>query len=865
MPIASTSDFSTASSVTGSDISNRAIDINPSDIESITVLKGQSAAALYGIRASNGVIIINTKSGAGNPVGKAIVNVTHTSSFDVVSRKPDYQQKYAQGSYGEYISSSSMSWGPKIEDLAEGHPDFPGQYRVKQRDEGGLDLWATPQIYDNFGDYFQTGYTATTSVNISQADKDGNFALGITNSSQDGIAPNTGMDRWSVKGSADKTVNEYVKVGFSANFSKIEIDKLTGANDASLAGVYAAPITYDLKGIPYHKPGDPYSQVYYRGLTFDNPYWVAENNTFNEKNDRFFGNGYIEVKPNIGENMNLNIRYQLGIDSYTSHYQDIFGYGSKGGAGSIENYGSSSSTYNSLLTANYDWNISPDFLLTATVGNEFNHRDRKIYSQEGLEFNFGGWNHIKNAVTYGDIIEELWQDRTVGVFGNLNLSWRSMIFLNATGRNDVVSTMPRNNRSFFYPSVSLGFIATELEPLKDLRWLSFAKIRGAYAEVGQAGTYYEDYYEKPTYGGGFWINAPLSYPLGSVNSYRPSSTRYDANLKPQNTISYEVGVELKFVNNRLGVDYTYSLQNVKDQIFPVPLAGSTGTSQLVMNGGAITTEAHEVMLYLTPVKLRDFQWDISVNYTKVDNVVDELAPGVESIFLGGFVTPQVRAGIGTTFPVIYGDSFKRDDKGNIVVVDNPGAWNHGMPQSGGPKVIGKVSPDFILGGTNTFTYKTVSLGAVVEWKNGGSMYSGSNGLLDLYGLSKFTEKREESFIVKGVKPDGTPNDIVRGGSNDPDAFQDLVSDIYGNIDEYYIRDNSFVKLREVALKYSHPKKVFSSMNVGVSFFARNILVWTKLDNFDPESSQGNTNMGGAFERFSLPQTTSYGFGVDLRF
>lgn len=865
MPISSTADFSTLNSVTGADISNRAVDINPSDIESITVLKGQSAAALYGIRASNGVIIINTKSGAGNAVGKAIVNVSHTSSFDVVSRTPDYQQKYAQGSYGTYSSSSSMSWGPKIADLAGNDPDHPGQYKVKQRADAGLDPWATPQIYDNFNDYFQTGYTATTSVNVSQAFEDGNFAIGLTNSDQEGIAPNTGMERWSVKGSADKAVNQYVKVGFSSNYTKLSIDKLSGGNDASLAGVYAAPITYDLKGIPFHEPGDAYSQVYYRGLTFDNPYWVAENNTFNEQNERFYGNGYIEVAPNIGEDMNLNIRYQLGIDSYTTHYQDVFGFGSKGKFGSIENYGVTSSTYNSLLTANYDWNINSDFLFSATVGNELNHRDRKTYTQEGLDFNFGGWNHIQNTANYDAIEEAQWQDRTVGVFGNLNLSWRSMVYLNATGRNDIVSTMPRDNRSFFYPSVSLGFVATELEPLKNLTWLSFAKVRGAYAEVGQAGNYYDNFYVKPTYGGGFWSNAPITYPMGGVSSYRPSVTQYDPNLKPQNTISYEGGVELKFMNNRLGVDYTYSIQNVKDQIFPVPLAGSTGAAELVMNGGAITTEAHEVMLYVTPVKTRDFQWDMSFNFTKIDNVVDELAPGVESIFLGGFVTPQVRAGIGSTFPVIYGDSFKRDTQGNLVVVDSPGAWDHGMPQSGGPKVIGDVSPDFILGGTNTFSYKGVSLSAVFEWKNGGEMYSGSNGLLDLYGLSKFTEKREETFIIKGVKPDGTPNDIVRGGANDPDAFQDLVADIYGNIDEHAIRENSFVKLREVALRYSHPTKVLKTMNVGVSVFARNILLWTTLDNFDPESSQGNTNMGGAFERLSMPQTTSYGFGIDLRF
>ncbi len=302
-----------------------------------------------------------------------------------------------------------------------------------------------------------------------------------------------------------------------------------------------------------------------------------------------------------------------------------------------------------------------------------------------------------------------------------------------------------------------------------------------------------------------------------------------------------------------------------DQIFAVPLAGSTGASQLVINGGKVHTISNEVILYLVPVSTGGFTWDINVNFSKLTNIVDELAEGVESIFLGGFVTPQVRAGIGTTYPVIYGTTYDRDDNGNIIVEDIPGAFNHGMPRPGEPGVIGTVSPDFILGGSSTFSYKNWSLNAVVEWKNGGQMYSGSNGLLYLYGLAKPTEDRESTFIVDGVKPDGTPNDIVRGGPNDPDAIQDLYTNVLTNIDEFYIYENSFVKLREVSLRYKTAKKLFGTANVGITAFARNFLLWTTLPNFDPESTQGNTNMGGSFERFSMPQTSSLGFSVDLTF
>ena len=871
MPVSSTPAYSTGNSVTGTDFSNRAIDINPADIESIDILKGQAAAALYGIRASNGVIIITTKSGRNNQVGRPVVSISHNSSFDVVSRVPDYQTTFAQGTNGNYVNNSSMSWGPKIENLPD-DPTFggnnfgqPGLYRVVQLEQAGLDPWVKPQVYNNWTDYFERGYTMSNNINVSQATNEGNFALGFSNTNQSGIALNTGMSRYTARANAERNLSKNFKVGFTSNYSKVDIDKLSGAHDGSLTGVLAAPSSYNLKGIPNHRPGEPTRQIYFRGGSFDNPYWVPNNNTFNEKTDRFFGNAFVDFNSELGSGMKLNLRYQAGADTYTTHIQNIFGYGSRGNSrGVINNFGTTNSTFNSLLTATFDWQINSDLDFNIMIGNELNNGTSKAYTETGQNFNFPGWNHIGNAsvVTAN---ESQYNNRTVGLFGNVSLSWKSMLFLNATGRNDIVSTMPRDNRTFFYPSASVSFVATELEPLKNISWLSFGKVRASYAEVGQAGNYYDNFFVSPAYGGGFWIGTPIQYPIGGISAYIPSYSLYDPNLKPQNTISYEFGIDLKFLNNRLGIDYTYSKQNVTDQIFAVPLAGSTGSGSLVMNGGAVTTDAHEIVLYTTPVKTRDFQWDLNFNYTLVTNMVDELAPGVESIFLGGFVTPQVRAGIGNTFPVIYGTSFVKDDNGNLVVVDNPGAWNHGYPQAGDPGVIGEVSPDFILNGTTAFSYKSISLSAVFEWKQGGQMYSGSNGLLDLYGMSAVTEDRESTFIFKGVKPDGTPNDIVRGGPSDPLAFQRLYTDVLSNVDEYYIHENSFVKLREISLRYQLPRNFYKTANAGVSIFARNILIWTALRNLDPETSQGNTNMGGSFERFSLPQTTSYGFSLDITF
>jgi hypothetical protein len=242
-----------------------------------------------------------------------------------------------------------------------------------------------------------------------------------------------------------------------------------------------------------------------------------------------------------------------------------------------------------------------------------------------------------------------------------------------------------------------------------------------------------------------------------------------------------------------------------------------------------------------------------------------LADGVESIFLGGFVDPQIRLGVGYEMPVIYGVSFARDEQGRILVDEDPGSDTYGMPMEAPEKVLAKVSPDFILGVNTDVTFKGLTLSAVLEWKQGGHMYHGSNNCLDLYGVSANTEDRTSTFVFDGYKANGEKNDIVRGGENDPDAYQILYSDVLGNISEGAVYGNSFIKLREVALKYSLPSSWIPKVNVSLSAFARNLLLWTELDNFDPESSQGTGNMTGGFERFSMPQTKSFGFGIEVKF
>lgn len=876
MPVTSTPDVDTQiqnnGSVSGADFANRAVDIDPNDIESINILKGQAASALYGIRASNGVIIITTKSGKGLEKGRPQVSFSSNLSFDVVGRLPEIQKTYAQGTQGEYDPISSQSWGPKISNLANdptygGNTDndytkaggmHQGQYYVPQRAATGLDPWATPRAYNNAKDFFDTGITWSNSLNVAQAFEKSNYSLSLGNTHQDGIVPSTGMDRYNIKVNAETQLTDHFTTGFSGNYITTSIDKAVTSGNGLLRTVYPAPPSYDLAGIPSHVAGDPYQQNSFRG-SIDNAYWATKNNKYSENTNRFFGNAFANYKTKFGtDNHTLNVKYMAGVDAYTTHYVDSYGYGSYtgGGGGQIENYGWTNATYNSLLTINYDWRINPDWGLNVILGNEIIQSNRKKYYEYGNNYNFPGWNQINNA-TIQQAQEETWKNRTVGFFGNVSASYKSMLYLTVTGRQDYVSNMPRNNRSFFYPSVSAGFILTELDALKN-DVLNYAKVRVSYAEVGQAGDFLENYYSVPVYGGGFYQLTPILYPISianqpAVNAYVPYSVIYDPKLKPQNTRSYEVGADLNFFNNLITLNYTYSRQNVKDQIFKVPLASSTGASELLTNGGSIHTNTHEITLSFNPIRTQNIDWDFGFNWTKMDNYVDELAPGVENIQLGGYVTPQVRAAAGEKFPVIYGVGYKRDAQGHRLVDAD------GLPIAGEAQVIGKISPDFLLGFNTTLRLWKCTISAVLDWKQGGQMYSRTTGLADYYGVSKRTENREGTIIFDGYKEDGTKNDIAITGANNQQYYYSVLN----NIDESSVYDNSFIKLREVAVNYQILKK--KSIELSVNAFARNILIWSQLPDLDPEASQGNNNMAGAFEDYSMPQTASYGFGINIKF
>lgn len=872
MPISSTPDFDTKASVTGADNASRTIDLNPDDIESINVLKGQAASALYGIRASNGVILITTKRGSKGST-KPVITFSTDLSAQTLSRKFEHQDVYAQGTtLSKYNPNTSMSWGPKIADLANdatygGNTNnkytngdltsHAGMYYNPKYAAAGLSGWATPQTHDNVGDFFKTGFTQNSTFNISQRKNDVSYSFSVSDTYQKGVIPSTGMTRTGARGAVDWKVNDQWKTGFSANYSSVKIKSAPGANSGIVNVVYSAPAEYDLKGTPYHKPGDPTSQILFRATNFNNPYWWADNDEYSQHTNRVFGNAYAEFSPklNWGKNYKIVFREQAGIDMYTSNDSEIAEVGSaKNTKGEVENKGTQNNIFNNLLTANFTakWGANEEWDFGFVLGNEFNHQYRRKWDYDGTGLAFYGQPTIGNTSSMDAHSDYHIQERTVGVFGQMSLSWMDMLFLTVTGRNDVVSTMPRGNRSFFYPSVSLGWIFTELPALKENHVLSYGKLRLSYAQVGQAGQFYNNYMYVPSYTGGMYVYTPISYPLGGAKGYAPYYVKFDENLKPQNTSNWETGIDLGLFKNRVRVEYTLSYQDVRNQIFDVPTAGTTGYQALRTNAGQMTTLSHELSVNASVIDHANYGLDLGVNFTKITNKVKKLADGVESIMLGGFVEPQVRAQAGYTYPNIYGKAFKRTEDGQLLLNAN------GLPQGTAASVnLGECTPDFNMGFNLRAHYKQLSLSATMDWQKGGCMYNGTLLTMNYFGASKASlPYHEGTMVAEGINE-------ATGQKNTVQVSKQQYYMAYNDVTEAGIFDTSFLKLRDVTLNYQFPK--FAGINLSVYGFARNILLWAKLPGLDPESSQGNGNMSGYFERYSIPNSSSFGGGFKIAF
>lgn len=847
--------------VDGLPISGRVIDLNPNDIESLNVLKGPTAAALYGLRASNGVIVITTKRGK-SAVGQPIISLDAGYNFDQVTRLPRLQTTYAQGNNGQFDQQSAFSFGPRIDTL--------GVYT------NHLGEQEQAAVYDNARDFFRTGGTKNLNLDVANTFERGNYQIGVGYTGQHGIIENSGFERINIKLASDYSITDKLKIGTSINFSSSERDQVVdgGGNSSLFYAAYFAPVSYNLRGKPIAQADNPYEQINFRNA-HDNIYWSVQNNSNRSATVRTFGNAYLQYQPVDW----MTVNYRVGLDYFQTNNKVVFalGSGQQGGrtsppsGGSITDQMIYNRNFNSNFNLNFKKSFGDDFEFDFLLGNEV----FDIYSRNlqvvGNDITIGGFNHISNTSSQNST-ESVQQSRVAGFFGNLSLAWKDMLFLNASGRNDVVSNMPRGNRSFFYPSVGLGFAFTELMNTSS-RVLEFGKLRASVAEVGQAGPIYvaNTVFVRGNAGGGFL------FPFDGLNAFTRSNNLISADLQPENTRTTEVGIDLRGFDRRVTIDYTYYTTIADGQIFNVPVPISTGYGTELRNAGQMSVKGHEIVLNLVPVRTANFAWDLTTNFTTFTNMVESLADGVERLNLGGF-RANIVAEAGQEYPFLRGIGYARDPATGEVVVDSRpvlpnGNINtrYGMPlRSTQPVNLGGVNPDFEFGFINQFTYKNFTLIAQVDWRQGGRISSGSNRLGKLYGSLAETEARAEDYVFPGkmgfFQPDGSL--VVEGDNsiviNRDETFYRLNED---PIIESNVYDASFVRLREVRASYDIPPawlERFNLRSASIYLSGRNLWLNAALPHFDPELNTGAGNAQGE-EYIVYPQILSFGGGVRVSF
>jgi TonB-linked SusC/RagA family outer membrane protein len=866
--------------------SNRGIDINPDDIESVTVLKGPNAAALYGIAAANGAIVITTKRG--KPTMGRAVNVTYNGSMsiDQVNRLPKLQNRFTQGDEGTYYGPDtylSLSWGA-LADTMSWNGD--GTYTWDKNGDlvGSSDPTATTKFvpYDNLGTFFQNGTTWNHNLSLSGGNNLATYRLSIGQTNQNGVVPNSDFSRSSVRFNSDANISTRLRAGVSLNYTHsggLRVQQ--GSNTSGLMlGLLRTPISFDNSNGNEDPVNDPTSYIlpdgtqrnYRGGFGYDNPYWAVNKSPFNDDVNRFFGAANVSYDPFKW----LNISYRLGTDAYTDNRTQIFDINSRTApAGRMYKMSHIRRHINSDLFVTASHNFNENFGGSLLIGhNMYDQHYNRMYTQ-GDGFIMPNFYNIANATS---VLAREYNSRyrKAAVFANAKLFYKNYLFLDLTARNEWSSTLPASKNRFLYPSASLGFVFTEALGMTDNKVLPFGKLRVSYAQVGQDAAVYSlsNYFSSSFIGDG-WTNG-ISFPIAGMAGFMSNDQLGNPNLKPEKTNSFEIGTDLRFLSGRLGLDFTYYNTASVDQILPVPVAASSGWLTYVMNSGKVTNKGIEVMIDATPIKTKNFRWDVTLNYTRNRNMVVALADGVESLFLGGFEGSSVRNVPGQAYGTLYGLTWLRDDAGNIVIESDTGSANYGFPiASLTEDVIGDPNPDFLAGLRNTLTWKGFSFSFLFDYRKGGDIWNGTQGALTFFGMSDITENRGETHVFEGVMGtvDGDGNLISSGQTNTTEVVLDEAwytgdGGGFGNVSENFVQDGSFLKLRDISLGWEIPTKVLAktpiaSASVGVS--GRNFLLWSPYQGIDPETNlMGSMNAQG-LDYFNMPSTRSYLFNVSLGF
>ena len=843
--------------------------IDPNDIASLTVLKGSAAASLYGSRASNGVILIKTKSGGVSTANKKM-EITLSSSWSVenIAHLPDYQNTYGAGANGAY-SNSNGSWGPKfgtVDSIKLENTDWAKYYPNSFSSTGKVAYKASP---NNVKDLFRTGLVAENSINISGGNGKTAYNATVSNLNHKGYVPNSSYERSSISvGGSSALLNGFVVRGSISYTNTDQVGSLFGENQvegasSSFARTLFLARNWDLAGRPFETPtGLPIST---NNAQYDNPLWAWKHNTAKTKVDRSLAN--------VGADYQilpwLAATYQLGTNIYSLNRREVVDIGSRalGGKGELktDQYRSAELESNVLLTAQKDL-MEEKFSVKLIVGHSLNQRKISRTTMKGSEFivpNIYTLGATKTQTTLNDYTTER---RLMGVFGDLTLGYKNYAFINVTGRNDWSSTLPINNRSYFYPAASGSIIFSDALGIKN-NFFSYGKVRAGWAKVGRDASPYTllDTYD-------------LLDPFNGQGRAGVPTTSNNPDLKPEFTQEFEVGTQLEFFNGRLGFDFTWYNKLSTSQIADVGLPYSSGYRSYYTNFGKIQNRGVEFEFNAKIIQKKDFNWSTHFTYTHNKNTVLELIDGVDRIQLSGVLTeisPYLEKGM--PFGYLRGTTNYRDTEGNLLIDPKTGLLIKNSTQS----MVGDPNPKFKLGLNTTFTYKNFFLTGQFDWTQGGDIYSVTVNTLLGRGVTKDTEDREHSWVIPGFYGDANTGAPIldNAGKKIPNTIAVTTNDLYfGNsfainsATEFSIYDATVYRFREFTFGYEIPKSLlartpFGSASISFSgynlwYFAPNV---PKHTNFDPEANSFGSSSVQGIELSAAPSSRRFGFNLKLSF
>lgn len=840
--------------IDGYDFGSAISDINPDDIESFSILKGPNAAALYGSRAANGVIVINTKKGRSTS-GRMRTEMTSSATWERPSVLPTFQNGYGQGASGEfkYVNGAGkgindgadQSWGPKLDGR------LIDQYFGKQQP------WVAHP--DNVSSFFNTGLTLASTVSVSGGSDRANARVSLGADNVNGIVPNnvfqrrtallSGTLRASDRITADATV-QYVR-----NTGRNRPG--TGYSNSTLEQFFWFGRQIDTNDLRNYSQGGktnngPLTREYNWNYNYhNNPYWLAFENPISDARDRFIGSLSANLKVVPGVNLTARTGsdiYRLGIDQEFARGNLV--NADQKFAGAFEFVNDYRNDNNSDLALNIDRPLGSRLLFNGLLGGNIRHEYFNTNSQTTGGISVPGIYNVSNAAIAPTLGQTLTRRQVNSVYGSAAFTVNNWWTIEGTGRNDWSSTLPANNLSYFYPSVNTAIVLTDMMPSLKGRIVSYAKIRGSVAQVGN---------DAPAY-------SLATVYVGNANKFKAqpqfslSNSLANATLKPELTRSDEGGVELGLLDSRITLDASLYNKTTRNQIFNVTVSPASGFTSKSVNAGRINNRGFEALMTIIPVQMSNgLTWTTTLNYTQNKSKVAELAPGISTIVLGSgiFAEFNIEARQGLPYGTIFGSFLQRDDQGRLQV-------DGGIPVHGdGFKVLGNIQPKWLGGIANQFTFKSLSLNVLFDIRHGGKIVSSTNEVGEYSGvLQSSLRGREVDFDNPGVVVQGI--DVNTGKENTVNVtaeeyFQSLFPTI-----EPYVYDGSYVKLRELRFGFDLPTSLatkFGARALSLALTGRNLKMWKNVPNIDPEFAFNASNFQG-FE-YAIPSNPR-SIGLSLR-